>query len=285
MNLKRTIGLALAGLVATGMALGALGVAPARAGRGVNIKGSDTMVILVQKWAEVYMGGHPGQVIEVTGGGSGVGIASLINGTTQVCMASRQMKPDEQKKLRDRYQTTGTEIPVARDGVSIYVNASNALKDLTLAQIRDIYTGKITNWKEVGGKDAIIVLYGRENSSGTYVFFKERVLEGADYSDRCQTLPGTAAVVNAVLKDPNGIGYGGAAYAKGIRELPVKKDAGATAYTASPETIKSGQYPVSRFLYFYTRTKPAGEAKAFIDWVLSAEGQKVVSDVGYFPLN
>lgn len=282
MTNNRGVRFALAALVALG-ALGA-GAAPARAGRGVNVKGSDTMVILVQKWAEVYMGTHPGQIIEVTGGGSGTGIASLINGTTQVCMSSRPMKPDEQKKLRDRYQTTGTEIPVARDGISLYVNASNPLKDLTLAQIRDIYTGKITNWKELGGKEAIIVLYGRENSSGTYVFFKEHVLEGQDYSDRCQTLPGTAAVVNAVLKDPNGIGYGGAAYAKGIREVPVKKDAESPAQVATPETIKNGSYPVSRFLYFYTRTKPAGEAKAFVDWVLSAEGQKVVSDVGYFPL-
>jgi phosphate transport system substrate-binding protein len=141
------------------------------------------------------------------------------------------------------------------------------------------------NWKQVGGADAMITLYGRENSSGTYVYFKDNVLLGKDYSARCQTLPGTAAVVNAVLKDPNGIGYGGAAYAKGIRECGVSKTAQSPAVLPSEGTIANGTYPIARNLYFYTRTRPSGDTKKFIDWVLSSEGQEIVTKVGYFPVD
>ena len=182
----------------------------AHAARGLTIKGSDTMVILAQRWAEQYMNANPGKIVQVTGGGSGTGIAALINGTTEICMASRAMKPDEKRKLRDRYQTMGVEIPVAKDGLSIFLNERNPVKELSFAQLRDVYTGAITSWKQLGGPEAQIVLYGRENSAGTYVYFKDNVLLGRDFSPRCQTLPGTAAVVNAVAKDPNGIGYGGA---------------------------------------------------------------------------
>ena len=271
----------LAALAVLALAL----VPPALAARrGITIKGSDTMVILGQRWAELYMTSHPGAVVQVTGGGSGTGIAALINGTTDVCASSRPMKDDEKLKLRDRFQTTGTEIAVARDGLSIYVNESNPVKDLSLAQLRAIYTGEATNWKAFGGPDARIVLYSRENSSGTYVYFKDHVLQGRDYAAAAQTLPGTAAVVNAVSKDPNGIGYGGAAYAKGVRELPVRRDERAPAITPSEATVRDGSYPITRELYFYTRQRPAGDVKAFVDWVLSAEGQRIVTQVGYFPV-
>lgn len=261
-----------------------LGGAEAQAARGITIKGSDTMVILGQRWAESYMNSHPGSVIQVTGGGSGTGIAALINGTTDICQASRPMKEDEKRKLRDRYQTMGTEIPVAKDGLSIYVHEANPVKDLTLGQLKQIYTGQVTNWKAVGGNDAPIILYGRENNSGTYVYFKDNVLMGADYSARVQTLPGTAAVVNAVGRDPNGIGYGGAAYGKGVRECAVKKDAGSPPIKPTAASVQDGSYPITRFLYFYTRTKPAGPVKQFVDWVLSSEGQQLASQVGYFPV-
>jgi phosphate transport system substrate-binding protein len=194
------------------------------------------------------------------------------------------MKADEKRKLRDRYQTMGIEIPVAKDGLSIYLHEQNPVKELSFEQLRDIYTGAITNWRQVGGPEAQIVLYGRENSSGTYVYFKDNVLLGRDFSPRCQTLPGTAAVVNAVAKDPNGIGYGGAAYAKGVRDCAVKKDAASPAVLPGAATVKDGSYPVSRDLYLYTRTKPAGDAKKFIDWVLSSEGQALATKVGYFPV-
>jgi phosphate transport system substrate-binding protein len=242
------------------------------------------MVILGQRWAESYMAANPGAVVQVTGGGSGTGIAALINGTTDVCMASRPMKEDEKRKLRDRFQTMGIEIPVAKDGLSVYLHETNPVKELSIEQLRAIYTGVVTNWKEVGGSDAPITLYSRENSSGTYVYFKDHVLLGRDYSARCQTLPGTAAVVNAVGRDPGGIGYGGAAYAKGVKECGVRKDAQSAAVLPTADTVKDGSYPVTRYLFFYTRTRPAGNVKKFTDWVLSPQGQALATKVGYFPV-
>ena len=254
------------------------------AARGITVKGSDTMVILAQRWAEAYMSGHPGSIVQVTGGGSGTGIAALINGTTDICTASRPMKEDEKRKLRDRFQSMGTEIAVAKDGLSIYVHEQNPVKQLSFAQLRGIYTGIVTNWKQVGGKDALIVPYGRENSSGTYVYFKDNVLLGRDYAPRCQTLPGTAAVVNAVARDPNGVGYGGAAYAKGVKDCAVSRDEKSPAVLPTAATVKDGSYPVTRNLFFYTRVRPAGDTKKFIDWVLSDEGQALATKVGYFPV-
>jgi phosphate transport system substrate-binding protein len=250
----------------------------------ITIKGSDTMVLLGQRWAEQYMAKNSGTTIQVTGGGSGTGISALINGTTDVCQASRPMSAAEKGNLRDRYNTTGVETPVARDGLSVYVNANNAVKELTMDQLRLIFTGKVTNWKEVGGNDAKIIVYSRENSSGTYVFFKEHVLKNADYTSRAQSMPGTAAVVNAVAKEKNAIGYGGAAYAKGIHVLSIKKDDASPAVTPDLAHVQDGSYPLSRPLFFYTRNKPAGDIKAFVDWVLSAEGQEIVTKVGYFPV-
>jgi phosphate transport system substrate-binding protein len=278
--MKRLAALTL--LITTALGLAA---APAHAGKPITVKGSDTMVILGQRWAERYMNTHAGQIIMVTGGGSGTGIAALINGTTEICQSSRAMKEDEKLKLRDRYQTMGVEIPVAKDGLSIYVHEANPVKELTIAQLADIYLGRITNWKAVGGPDATIILYGRENSSGTYGYFKEHVLGGRDFSERVQTLPGTAAVVNAVSKDPNGVGYGGAAYAKGVRDLAMKKDASSAPVMPTAANVHDGSYPLSRLLYFYMRKKPAGDSGSFVNWVLSAEGQKLAAEVGYFPLH
>src|SRR5574341_699340 len=246
--------------------------------KSITVKGSDTMVILGQRWAEEFMKANPDMIVQVTGGGSGTGIAALINGTTDIAQASRPMKQTEKEKLRDRFNSLGVEIPVAKDGLSVYLNEANPVEELTLAQIKDIYTGKITNWKEVGGPDARIILYGRENSSGTYVFFKDNVLKGEDYAPATQTLPGTAAVVNAVSKDKNGVGYGGAAYAKGIKFCKVSEKTGGEAFGPDLETVESGKYPLARDLYWYFRTKPAGEVKKLLDWVLSPEGQKIVSE-------
>jgi phosphate transport system substrate-binding protein len=250
----------------------------------ITVKGSDTMVILAQRWAEAYMAKHPDVNIQVTGGGSGVGISALINGSTDICNASRPIKKSERDKLKQRYNTLGVEIKTAKDGLSIYVNDSNPVQELSLAQLRDIYTAKLTNWKQVGGPDAKIILYGRENSSGTYVYFKENVLENDDYASTVQSLPGTAGVVNAVAKDKFGVGYGGAAYAKGIKLLKVKKDASLKAYEPTEENIKNGDYPISRYLYMYTRSRPTGAMKEYIDWILSKEGQEIVTKVGYFPI-
>jgi phosphate transport system substrate-binding protein len=250
----------------------------------ITVKGSDTMVILAQRWAEVYMTKHPEVVIQVTGGGSGTGISALINGTTDICDASRPMKKSEKDKLKQRFNTLGVEIKSAKDGLALYVNDENPIQELTIAQLKDIYTGKITNWKSVGGPEAKIILYGRENSSGTYVYFKDNVLEGDDYSASVQSMPGTAAVVNAVAKDKYGIGYGGAAYGKGIKFLKVKQDAGSPGYIPTAENVKTDKYPITRYLYMYTRSKPTGALKNYIDWILSSEGPEIVTKVGYFPV-
>jgi phosphate transport system substrate-binding protein len=249
----------------------------------ITVKGSDTMVILAQKWAELYMKNNKTSVIQVTGGGSGVGLTALINGTTDIANSSRPMKQTEIEKLKARYNTLGVEIACAKDGVTIFLNEANKVNELTLNQLSDIYTGKIRNWKELGGNDAEIRLYGRENSSGTYVFFHDEVVK-ADYSSNVQSLPGTAAVVNAVKKDINGIGYGGAAYAVGVKHSYVKKDATSKAYVPTAESIAKNEYPITRYLYMYLRNRPTGETKKYIDWILGSEGQSIVTEVGYFPV-
>jgi phosphate transport system substrate-binding protein len=275
-KLIRTLGLVCVVSVVVG--LGAL------AGGNITIKGSDTMLQLGQRWAEAYMQQNPGVTIQVTGGGSGVGIAALINGSTDICEVSRQIKPAEIDKLKERFNSPGVEIPVARDGLSVYLNDDNPVTELSLEQLKKIYTGVFTNWKDVGGADARIIMYGRENSSGTYSFFKDNVLAGKDFAPQTQTLPGTAAVVNAVAKDKLGIGYGGAAYAKGVKFVKVKKDEKSPAFEPTLENVKSGQYPLSRNLFWYLRNKPTGDLKKLVDFVLSDAGQDIVSKVGYFPL-
>jgi len=248
----------------------------------ITVKGSDTMVILAQKWAELYMKNNASASIQVTGGGSGVGITALINGTTDICNSSRPMKQTEIEKLKARYNTLGVQIPCAKDGITIFLNEANKIQELTIRQLSDIYQGKTKNWKELGGNDAEIRVYGRENSSGTYVYFHDEVVKG-DYAANVQTLPGTAAVVNAVKKDVNGIGYGGAAYAVGVKHAKVRKDSNSPAILPTAENIGNGEYPITRFLYMYLRNRPTGETKKYIDWILSQEGQMIVTEVGYFP--
>jgi phosphate transport system substrate-binding protein len=166
---------------------------------------------------------NPGTVIQVTGGGSGVGLAALINGATDIANSSRPIKSSEVEKLKARFNTLGVEIPCAKDGLAIYLNKANGVSELTVKQIGQIFSGKISNWNQVGGVDASIKLYGRENSSGTFVFFKDNVVK-TDFAPGYQSLPGTAAIVNAVKKDKYGIGYGGSAYAEGVKDCKVKKD-------------------------------------------------------------
>ena len=244
----------------------------------LTVKGSDTMVVLTQRLAEEFMKKNPAAKLQVTGGGSGTGIAALINGTTDIATSSRPMKDEEKGKLKAQ----PVEIPVAKDGVTFFVNEKNPVRSLTAEQLKGIYTGDITNWKDVGGPNAPIVVYSRENNSGTYVFVKEHLLKNEDYLAAAQTLPGTAAVVNAVAKEKNGIGFGGAAYAKGVQALKVK--VGAEEISGDEASIRSGKYPLSRPLFFYLREAPKGDAKAFVDWCLSPDGQKLVAEVGYFSI-
>jgi phosphate transport system substrate-binding protein len=274
--------LAIAVLTAT--VLAAACAPPDSDRQNISLKGSDTMVLLGQKWAEVYMNGHPDAVVQVTGGGSGTGIAALINGTTDICQASRAMTAQEKEAAKQKRNAEVVEIPVALDALALYVHKDNPIGHLTIEQAARIFKGEITNWKDVGGSDAGIVLYGRENNSGTYVYFKEHVLANADFADRYQPLGGTAAVINAITKDPGGVGYGGIGYATEVKTLAVAKDAGASPVAPTMENALNNTYPISRQLFWYTLGQPSGGIKAFVDWVLGPEGQKVITEVGFYPL-
>jgi phosphate transport system substrate-binding protein len=251
----------------------------------ITAKGSDTMVILSQKWAETYMAAHPGQTIQVTGGGTGTGFAALQNQQTDLCNASRKIKAKEIETCIKAFGKRPTEYKVALDGLSVYVNSDNPVKELSIPQLESIFTGKIRNWKDVGGADMPITIYSRENSSGTYEFFKEHVLKGKDFAASAQTQPGTAAVLQAVASDKKGIGYGGAAYGAGAKHLLIKKDDVSPAIEPTQENVIKGTYPIWRYLFIYVN--PAldkGDVAAYLNWIRSDEGQKVVKDVGYFPL-
>ena len=252
--------------------------------KSITIKGSDTMVILGQRWAEAYMKSHPGTVVQVTGGGSGTGIAALINGATDIAQASRTMKPEEKASIKTKTGKDVVEIAVALDGLSVYVDEKNPITKISMPQLKGIYTGKITKWEEMGSPLGQIVAYGRENNSGTYAFFKEHVLTTDDFAPEVLSLPGTAAVINAVSKDKRAIGYGGIAYSKGTKILKVSRDDTSAPVDPSMANVDSGKYPLSRSLFFYTTGKAEGDLKSFIDWVLGPEGQKICQDVGYFPL-
>lgn len=260
------------------------GEAPASSSnKPITIKGSDTMVILGQRLAEEYMTKNPGTVVQVNGGGSGTGIAALLNGTIDLAMASRPMKDAEKEKAKTARGAEVVELPVALDGLAVFVHQSNPVKSLTLAQVKDIFQGKTKNWSAVGGPNATIILYGRENSSGTYDYFREHVLEEEDFTPTVQTLQGTAAVINAVSSDRNGIGYGGIAYAKDARPLTIS-EAGKPAVGPSDATVADGTYPLARKLFFYYPSNAPERVKTFAEWAVTPEAQALVTKVGYFPL-
>ena len=264
----------------------------------ISIKGSDTMVNLAQKWAEVYMQKNPNVSIQVTGGGSGTGVAALLNGTTDLANASRELKESELETAKEKGVTPVT-YEVALDGIAVIVHPDNPVDNLTVQQLSDIFSGKITNWKELGGPDMMITLYGRENSSGTYEFFKEHVLgkdeagKQIDYSPTTQVLQGTAALGEAVARDKKGIGYGGVGYfalRKDVKILHIKENASSPAISPAENgqvnynVIWNGDYSISRYLYCFTNGEATGELKNYIDFVLSPEGQKLVESMEYIPL-
>jgi phosphate transport system substrate-binding protein len=251
----------------------------------ITVKGSDTLVILAQKWAEVYMNKNADVKIQVTGGGSGIGFAALQNNTTDIADASRAIKPAERAACIKAFGKSPREYKVALDGLSVYVNSDNPVNELSLDQLKAIFTGKVLNWRDLGGTDMPITVYSRENSSGTYEFFKEHVLKGQDFVSSAQTMPGTAALLQAVSKDKNGIGYGGAAYGHGAKVLKIKASPESAAIEPTEENVVSGKYPIWRYLYNYMNPeKDKGEIAAYLNWIRSDEGQKVVKDVGYYPL-
>lgn len=242
------------------------------------------MVILGQRLAEEYMKANPGTVVQVNGGGSGTGIAALINGTVDLAQSSRPMKGDEKAKAAKSRGADVVEHAVALDALAVFVHSSNPVKTLTIAQVKDVFQGKVANWQELGGPNAPIVLYGRESSSGTYDYFREHVLAKEDFSPRVQTLQGTAAIINAVGQDKNGIGYGGIAYAKEVRPLGIS-DGGKAAVEPNEATVADGTYPLSRKLYFYYAANAPERVTKFAQWAVTPDAQKLVTQVGYFPLS
>tara|TARA_A100001037_G_scaffold305916_1_gene348046 strand:+ start:6390 stop:7295 length:906 start_codon:yes stop_codon:yes gene_type:complete len=263
---------------------GAITILPLSA-ETITVKGSDTLVVLAQKWAKSYMTEHPKIRIQVTGGGSGTGLAALQNNTTDLANASRRIKPSETIGCIKAFKHRPLEFKICLDGLSIFVNESNPVSEISLAQLKAVFTGSISNWKALGGADSTIMIYGRENSSGTYDFFKSRVLKGADYSFRIQSMPGTAALVQAVAKDRNGIGYGGSAFGQGVRRLRVRRRADGPAYAPTEDNVRSQKYPIWRYLYVYLNpAQNKGVLADYLNWMQSQVGQQVAADSGYYPL-
>jgi len=245
------------------------------------VKGSDTCLPLSQKEAEAYS--HKGGKVTVTGGGSGVGIAALISGTTDIAQASRKMKFSEKQKLRDAGRSA-KEVVIAYDALAIVVNPANPVSKLTKTQLAGIFTGKITNWKQVGGPDEKIVVYSRESSSGTYDFIKEHVMDNRNYATTVLSMPATGAIIQSVKQTKGAIGYVGLAYlTKGVKALQVSYD-GKHYAAPSVANAKNKTYPIVRPLLYYYNVSEAKKVMPFINFVLSQEGQNIVDKVGYIAI-
>jgi phosphate transport system substrate-binding protein len=252
--------------------------------KSFTIKGSDTMLPVSQKEAEDFMKTDSLISISVVGGGSGVGISALIDGSTDLCMASRDLKTEEKLKFSDKKMNI-TETVVGYDALSIIVNTENKVAQLTREQLEEIFTGKIKNWKEVGGANEKIVVYSRESSSGTYEFFKEHVMGKKNYANDVLSLSSTGAIVQSVSQTKGAIGYVGMAYAdQSVKSLGVSYDQGKTFVLPSLATALDKTYPVSRPLFYFYDASKSLLVKPFVDYVLSAAGQKILGDIGYVPV-
>ncbi|MDB5014845.1 MAG: phosphate transporter substrate-binding protein [Daejeonella sp.] len=251
---------------------------------GINIKGSDTVLPLSQKEAEVFGKANADARITVTGGGSGIGFTALIDDNTDIAMASRKIKVDERLKLEQAGKAF-KEVIIAHDALAVILNPANKVSQLTREQLEGIFTGKIVNWKEVGGDDLKIVVYSRETSSGTYEFFKEHVMNKKNYASNVLSLPATGAIVESVSQTKGAIGYVGLAYLeKNIKPLKVSFDKGKNYTAPSMEAAKDHSYPIARPLYYYYLDTKETTIKPFVDFILSTEGQKIVTEVGYVPI-
>lgn len=251
--------------------------------------GSDTMVNLALAWAEAYMAIHPDVRISVTGGGSGTGIAAMINGTVDMANASRSMKEDELEQARAN-GIHAVEHVVALDAIAIVVNPQNPVQELTIPQLSAMFTGRITNWAEVGGTDGPIVLLSRESNSGTYMYFLENVIRydssvaGEFFSPDTLLLPSSEGISNEVRQNPNVIGYDGLGYVTSDQKtLRIATAAGKPYIAPSEKTVHDGTYPIARPLYVYTSGDPTGVLKNYLDWIRGFEGQGLVAELGFVP--
>lgn len=253
-------------------------------------KGSDTMVNLALAWAERYEVVNPQVRVAVTGGGSGTGLAALINNTVDLANASRQIKAEELETARQN-GIEPQEFIVARDAIAIVVHPSNPVDHLTLQQLSDIYSGKITNWREVGGEDRPIVLLSRETNSGTHVYFLEEVIRLGEkdsktlFSPDTLLMPSSEGISTEVRQNPNAIGYDGLGYVTADQKtIAVGVDPAGPFWQPSAETVNAGVYPIARDLYMYTAGEPSEAVRAYLDWILSAEAQQIVQTLGFVPL-
>jgi phosphate transport system substrate-binding protein len=303
--MKRAVAAVFAALVAAAL-VGAGALAPGCGRRGpegeggvtgpgvsvlrgsIEMKGSDTMVNLGQHWAATFMDRHPEVEVAVAGGGSGTGIAALINGTTDIAQASRAMKGEEKEAARAR-GVDPYELVMGSDAIVVAVHPRNPIDRLSVDQLSDIFTGRVRNWSEVGGTDAPILLLSRERNSGTHVFFLEQVLRKGDregkqeYAAEARMMPATQAIVDEVAVGENAIGYLGMGYfdAGRVKAVAVAETAAGPYVEPTAETAASGEYPISRPLFWYTNGAPQGVAKAFLDFALGDEGQSIVMDEGF----
>jgi phosphate transport system substrate-binding protein len=251
--------------------------------------GSDTLVNLALAWAEAYMGLYPEVRISVTGGGSGTGIAAMINGTVDIANASRAMTTEE-IAAAEANGISPQEFEVADDAIAVVVHPSNPVTGLTFQEVSDIYTGRITNWRQVGGDDRPIVLLSRESNSGTYLYFLEEVvrlgLSDSDllFSPDTLLMPSSEGISTEVVQNPNAIGYDGLGYVTAEQKvLAIAREADGEFVLPSIETVNDGSYPIARPLFMYTAGQPAGAIKAYLDWVRT-EGQSLVPEIGFVPL-
>lgn len=277
MELKPTLSRAIFSAIAVSAAI-------AQAAQ-ISITGSDTMLIINQAWAEAFQKSGGGG-IAVQGGGSSIGIDALINGVTDVCAASRKIRKGEIDRARSRgvvvYETV-----VAMDGLAVIVNADNSVDHLTLDELRRIYIGQITNWKQVGGPNEAITVFSRDSNSGTYGFFQQVVLRNQNWGKSVRFMSSTNEELREVQRTAGSIAYGGVAYfknKKNVKIVPIAPRAGAQALAPTEANVRSKAYPIWRYLYYYTNNKPSGNVKKYIDFVLSRRGQELVEQVGYYSL-
>jgi phosphate transport system substrate-binding protein len=246
--------------------------------RDLRVSGSDTMLPLAERWAEAFMAANPGAAVHVEGGGSAAGIAALVAGRVDLATASRSFLPEEVRQLAARHGTVGLSARCARDGVSVYVNPANPVREISLPVLKSLFAGRVGSWRKLGGPEAPVRVLIRPPSSGTHRLFRDVVLHEEPYSSRAEALATTLEIVGAVREDPLAVGYGGMAFGIDLVHCTIDGE------PPTPENVRSGAYPLSRYLYLHAVRPPRGLARSFVDFVLSHEGQRIVEDVGFVPL-
>lgn len=244
----------------------------------IRIKGSDTMLILVQAFADAYMTSYPAYKVTVEGGGSGTGFRALIEGRADIAMSSRLISPQEAYQMAQTYRSIGLSYLVAKDALSLFLHPANKIETLTMGDLELIFSGQIDNWLVFSNTIGKIQPVIRPPESGTHMHFKLHVLKGNPYSPQSLIINTTKDIARYVSQNKGAIGYGGIAYSDSVYTAPLN------GLVPSEENVRNDSYPLTRYLYFYTVTTPPGNVAKFIDWVISPAGQAIVNQVGYFPL-